>query len=200
MSQHVLARVSGFGWTVLPYAPFQCECPGSAQIVVMHDSRQARIDVASGKPILELAPGTEAVHEVADLLRGPEGDHWRIETSVFTIRWPTGFALWSSAQAPGFDLLGPDQTMIYLQGPILAARLPALADMHAPEQAAVAIGENWIELGYEHEGRAWRQRHIVAALDEYRLVVTGQGPEEHFDAVSSAVQEVAESVLRYSEG
>ena len=194
MSSHVLARVSGFGWTILPYAPFACERLGEDVIVVSHETRRARIAFASGTPVIELGEGTESIHQVADIVRGPGWNHWRIETTVFTLRWPAGFALWSSGQAPGFDLLGPAQTMIYLQGPVLASRLPPLADMHAADQSVIAQGETWVELAYEHEGAEWRQRHQIAALGEYRLVLTGQGPEAEFPFVRSALEEVTASV------
>lgn len=194
MSQHVLARISGFGWTVLPYAPFQCEQVAERVLLVQHESKRARVSFESGRP--EVEDGA-SIHDVADLIRGPNHDHWRIETTVFTIRWPTGFALWSSAQAPGFDLLGPHDTMIYLQGPVLAARVPEPEEMIGAGQTVLGHDRDWVELAYDHDGVAWRQKHRVAELEDYRVLVTAQGPAERFGPADAAAQEMALSLRRF---
>jgi hypothetical protein len=199
MSQHVLARISGFGWTVVPYAPFQCESVADRPraLIVQHESMGACVSVESGRPEFELAAGTASIHDVADVMRGPAGDHWRIETTVFMIRWPAGFAVWSSAKAPGFDLLGPHDTMIYLQGPVPAERVPPVEQMVAADQTMVEAGSDWVEVQYEHEGIAWRQKHRLVPLENYRMLVTAQGPAEHFAPADEAARQIAESLERF---
>lgn len=184
---------------MLPYAPFQCEpvADRPRALIVQHESKRASVSVASGRPEFELAAGTASIHDVADVMRGPGHDHWRIETSVFTIRWPAGFAVWSSAKAPGFDLLGPHDTMVYLQGPVLAERVPPLTQMVAAGQNMVESGNDWVEVQYEDEGVAWRQKHRLVTLENYRMLVTAQGPADYFALADAAAREVAESLERF---
>lgn len=135
MRQHVFARLSGFRYTLLPLAPFRFEQLSNSprSITAWHfaasGTRQATVSLDGDPPAIELADGTARLDEVLGLLEGPDLDHWRIETTVFSIRWPEGFAFQSSPEAtpPGFDLHGPEGTLLYLQGPLPPSRLPALA-------------------------------------------------------------------------
>ena len=169
MAQHVYARLSGFGWTLLPRAPFWLErVPGRRRTVLArHDhpagSRQAVVTVGGEAPGVELAAGTAALAEVLDLLPGPGWDHWRIETTVFTARWPESFAL-ASAPSPGppFDLHGPGGALLWVQGPVLLDRLPAPPAMAGAGQRVRRHGWSsrggWVELAYDRDGVPWRQR------------------------------------------
>lgn len=202
MAPHVYARISGFGWTLLPRAPFRfARLPEEVRsLVAEHDS-------PAGPRHVTLAFDGEtpdAVDEVLDLFRGPDLDHWRVETAVFTCRWPDGLTIEFDPNPPGFYFRGPDGSLVYLQGPVPTERLPPLLEMTGPGQAVRGYGHEgligWVELAYEHDGQAWRQTHRV--LDDgqgYAMVVTCQPPAESAGQASAAAREVAES-LRPFEG
>src|SRR5262249_2669766 len=151
-------------------------------------------------PAVELGQGTTALEEVLDLLEGPGWDHWRIETTVFTARWPESFAL-TSAPTPGppFDLHGPDGAFLFTQGPFAVGRLPALTEMAAPGQTVLRHGRSpmggWVELEYLHDGAPWRQTHrVVEHGGGYALVVTAQAPERWATLTDAAAEEFATSL------
>jgi hypothetical protein len=91
MAQHVYARPAGFRWVLLPLAPFRFERvagrPRSllAEHLGEEGVRRATLDFGGARPSVELAAGTARLEDVLDLLPGPGLDHWRIETSVFTV-------------------------------------------------------------------------------------------------------------------
>jgi hypothetical protein len=92
MAQHVLARVSGFGWTLIPFAPFRLEQSGHGPRSIVAEyhaaggTRRAVVHLEGGSPEVELGEGVESLDEVLSLMEGPDHDHWRIETTVFTAR------------------------------------------------------------------------------------------------------------------
>jgi hypothetical protein len=142
---------------------------------------------------------------VLNLVEGPKQDHWRIETAAFTVRWPEGLVLQSNPTPPGFDLLGPEETHIYVsvQGPILRSRLPALDAMAAPGQHVRRQGQSprwsWVELEYQHEGQPWRQKHHLVDLAGRVCLVTAQAPEAWFGPAEAAGGAVADSLEPFAE-
>lgn len=180
MSGHVWAWVAGFGWTVMPHAPFRFEREaGDARVVrVIHftpdGAREATLSIDNaGEAGWVLGPGTERLEEVAELIPGPAYAHWpareiegpwRVETSVLTTCWPDGFALESTSSArPPFDLVGTDEMRVWIQGPTPEAGVPPPEGMAAPGQQLRAVVETpgglLVELAYRHEGADWRQLH-----------------------------------------
>ncbi len=208
--RHVYARLFGFGWTLLPLAPFRFErVPGGpCSVVVVRRSAGGvkRAPLSSGGnnlPDVELGEGTASLEEVLDLCEGSDRDHWRVETTVFTIRRLAGFALESSAGPgpPGFHLHGPDATLLYVQGPFPRGRLPAPSAMAGPGQTVRRHGDSWVELEYFHEGTPWRQTHwLVGFLQDHAYVVSVQAPERLSGLAEAAVAEVAESLEPYQDG
>lgn len=98
-----------------------------------------------------------------------------------------------------FDLVGPDQELIYVQGPFQTERLPGLEDMRAPEQQLTALGSTngrqWVEFAYEYEACAWMQRHYVIPLNSNEtLVVTMQTPQEHASRSIAAADAIAQTL------
>ncbi len=228
MSQHVYARLTGFGWTLLPLAPFRFERVDGRErtVLAIHDPgdgpRRATINLGGAKPIVHLGERTSDLGEVLDLIPGGGCDHWRIETTVFTARWPSGFAL-ASPPGPGmpspFDLLGPDGALIYVQGPLPRRDLRGLDRIAAPDQvirrhgrsagrswwppgwAVRHPGWSWVELEYRHEGSPWRQVYRLADLGGgYACVVTKQAPEQWAEWTDQAAEEVAASIARFEPG
>jgi hypothetical protein len=135
MAPHVYARISGFGWTLLPRAPFWlARVPDQGRsVVVEHETptgpRRVTLAFDGGAPRTELGETASAVKEVLDLFQGPDLEDWRVETAVFTACWPDGFVMVSDPQPPGFSFRGPDESLIYVQGPVPTERLPPLTAM-----------------------------------------------------------------------
>jgi hypothetical protein len=214
MNQHVFAWVAGFGWTFMPYAPFSFErVPGQPRsLTVVHatqsGNRQVIVTVADdGRHIdYQPGPGVSELRDVLDVIQGAanEGwthgaahDHWRIETSIFTVRWPEGFVLRSISQPPPvFDLVGAEEGRLWVQGPFPHERIPSPDRMEGPGQTTRQIthcaGGPLVELAYTYQNRAWRMFHcIVNRYPAYACVVTAQTPEEYRDQLATAVEEVA---------
>ena len=158
----------------MPHAPFRFERmdgePSVLRVIrfTPHGAREARIAIHAGEAEWELGEGTARLEDVADLFRGTAyahwtagaaHDHWRVETSVLTVRWPDGFALASTPSAPPpFDLEGEGGMRIWIQGPLPEKAVPPPQRMGAPEQQVVEIVETpggpLVELGV----RARRRR------------------------------------------
>jgi hypothetical protein len=148
-------------------------------------------------PRFGLGEGTASLEAVLDLQVGPSHAHWRIEIAVFSTRWPDGFIVVSEPKPPGFYLRGPNEGLIYLQGPFPRERLPALTAMAAPGQTIRGHGEDWVELSYEHDGVAWVQRHRLVDFEGNALVVTSQSPESGAEITDVAAEQVASSLAPY---
>jgi len=232
MSQHVFSWVAGFGWTLMPLAPFRfARVAGEPRSVrVRHDSptgpHAATVTVrADGTVEWRLALGTERLGEVLDLIEGAAYDHWttaaayddwRIETYAYTICWPEGFALASipADSPPVFDLIGPDDARIWVQGPVREAAVPPPGRMEGAGQRTERVWESaggtLSELVYEHEGEAWRMFHcrvdrnpprrsgfrlpFLREPPRYLCLVTAQTPERWAGLVRDAVVEAAASL------
>lgn len=217
MSQHVFAWVAGFGRTLMPYAPFRFErIEGRPRSIMVEHSGPAGIKQVvvavsdDGRSVrVERARGTGETNEVVDVIEGAAfphwdhgaaHDHWRIESTVLSVGWPLGFAVRSVADAPpAFELVGPDESLIWVQGPLPVDRLPPLDQMEGPGQTTVGIeqtaGGSLVELRYQHDGAPWRMFHCI--VDRYAsaaCVVTAQTPAPWREAVRSAVEEVAASL------
>jgi hypothetical protein len=203
---HVLARVTGFGWTILPLYPYRLSRvdgdPRALQ-VAREGSRPAAaiVHLAPGAPRVDLAEGTESANEAFDLLPSKiEGD-LRVETSVFTAAWPDGMELVSTeAGAPSpFDFLRSDGCLVYVQGPFDAARLSKIEALCAPGQRIVDQGKHpkgaFIELEYDHDGaRHWQRYATVFWGDQTLLVVSAQSLAEQAAFTRAAAAFVLASI------
>jgi hypothetical protein len=217
MSEHVFAWVAGFGWTLMPYAPFRFERVSEQpkSIRVEHTSplgtRRVVIVVAEDGQTVRSEPAHQDGPRLAvvELIEGAAYsnwdhaaafDHWRVETSVLSVRWPEGFAVRSVAHAPpAFELVGPEAALIWVQGPFANGSLPPLEQMVGPgqtiERTVATAGGPLIELRYIHDGTAWHMFHcIVSRYAGADCVVTGQTPASGRDMVRAAVIEVAASL------
>ena len=207
MTQHVFARVAGFQLTVVPRAPFRIRHAGSppnAIDIEYHSPNGqlfARLIPHDGGYKSKIDQHTESLFDVLDVETGPDINHWRIETTIFTCCWPLGYALCSNnfPNDPGpFDLVGPNNEMIYIQHP---NNLPDVAELCAPDQTVVNIKRNaeseWIDLEYDHAGLKWRQRHEVITLLDRRVAVTMQSLSQFADDAVIAAQEVTRSLTPY---
>jgi hypothetical protein len=204
---HVFARVSGCGLIVVPISPYRLErLQGDADALVATrwDGNTRRIAVVRshlGKLSVELH-GATSLEQVADVEPGPAGPRWRVETSLYTVEWPDGFAVHSPPDEGGpsmFDLHGPAGSLVYIQGPFVADNVPAPDQMVGPGQALVdqrrEDGRELIELAYAHGGEDWRQVHcIVPFAETHCLIVTAQAPACSALQTSSALDVMARSL------
>lgn len=207
MAAHVYARLSGYGLVLVPYAPYSFTLLADGRsVAVTHaapeGTRSARITPGKASPTLHLEPGTSSLDEVVTLSAEGQPAHWRIETQVFTCDWPRGFALHSAESGP-FDLLGPDESLIYLQGPYPPARVPPMNKLVIPGQTLVGQGEGpgfrWVEVAYTHEGRRWHKRYAFAAwVQDHVLVVTGQALERNAVSTAAATDALAASLRPFT--
>lgn len=204
---HVLARVTGFGLAVVPVWPYRVELvpdDPAALLVIRTDGETRRSVVLRGgreKPVADLGDDVVSMDEVAEVMRGPDANEWRVETSVYSVVLPAGFALEPPADdGPSmFDLHGPGGALIWVQGPFDRASLPDVEALAAPGQTLAGVasqdGVEAVELAYDHDGEPWNQRHYVVPFAGSRvLVVTAQAPASHVDLFRRASAEVAASV------
>jgi|688.fasta_scaffold266391_3 hypothetical protein len=205
MTQHVYTRVAGFRLTVIPRAPFRIQRDDAALNAIDVEYQApggplfARLVPKDGGYTSKIDQSTRSLYDVLDIENGPDLDDWRLETSVFTCAWPHGYAVCSNnfPNDPGpFDLIGPNNEMIYIQTP---RQLPALKEMRAPNQKVKHIehrGESgWIELEYTNDGEPWCQRHEIAALSNRRMVVTMQAPIRFSEPAAIAAVEIVKSLV-----
>lgn len=203
---HMFARITGFGLIVVPVWPYRVELvasdPGALLVTRTNPVRQSVV-VRGGRenPVADLGEGVEALDDVAQVMRGPEEREWRIETSLYSVSWPAGFALEPPADdgQSVFDLHGPDQSLIWVQGPFDRADLPDIEALAAPGQTLAGVasqgGVEAVELAYDHDGVAWNQRHyLVPFAGAQVLAVTAQAPASQVDLFRQASAEVAASV------
>jgi hypothetical protein len=193
---HVFTVVSGFGLRVIPRAPYRLvHGPGAQELDIHHTSvegpRFARL-IADGVRGYK-SKIDQYTHSLADVLsveKGPVQGAWQLETHQFRLVFPENFALHSvPGDSPSpFDLVGPEQTLIYVQAP---AKMPSLTGLCGPGQKVSQTGSNWIELIYEHEGNRWWQRHELSG----RLVLSAQGPEKAKSMGQEALKAILASLI-----
>lgn len=216
MSQHVFSWLAGFGWTIVPQAPFRLyHVPDEPKkVLVEYDCqgvlKSAEFSVNDRANTLDskLGINTDSVNEVADIVHGrayeewPEViyDSWHIETAIFATEWPDGFFVQSRPKRPVFDFHGPDGSMIWIQGPLMEEKVPPIDKMVGPGQSVTEIGQwkggPYIELRYTHDDREWCQFHCRIEFMEgtgHMCAVTSQGLAEHVNILKSATQTVADS-------
>ncbi|MBM2614161.1 hypothetical protein JIG36_01150 [Actinoplanes sp. LDG1-06] len=193
---HVLARLNGFGMTVLPNWPYAFERE--------NDAVRATRWTDGGSVDVLIEPG-RAVDggEVVDVGDGLDVPHWLIETSAFRVRWPEGFSVASphdGSDGTPFYLQGAGEASIFPQGPVPRARLAGPDALVAPDQEVLdrRTGDNGVavvELGYVHEGSPWWQGHwTVPYLDDQFLVITAQSLRSAAATTRSAAAAVAGSL------
>jgi hypothetical protein len=141
--------------------------------------KYVQVTLADPGPRIALRDGVAKAEEVIQISEGPATNQWVIQTPIFHAIWPAGLDLRSPlASKTRFDLVGADDTLLFVQGPVAGERL--LDAMAADGQAEIARGQTlagheWIELAYETGGAQWRQRHHMRMISPSRsFVVTAQ--------------------------
>ncbi|MFG2057497.1 hypothetical protein ACGFI9_26105 [Micromonospora sp. NPDC048930] len=190
---HVFVRLAGHGTRLVPYWPYRfAGSAGASTVAVTVFSQGGERRAVAGS-------GAASVPGVVDVDAGPAGE-WRLEVGPFSLCWPVDFVVESPADpADGtpFYLRGPDEAMIFPQGPVPLARLAGPDALVAPGQRVldrrVLDGDiDVVELAYAHDGVAWWQAHWAIPVGRERaLVLTGQAPEAGAAVVRTAADRMA---------
>ncbi len=191
---HILAVASGYGLRVIPKtAPYrfalgsdpdqldaECEDQGNWYF--------ARVTPDGGGYRSQLSPNTATLGDVADVVSGPAWPQWWLETSIYRLPLLPGWVA-SATGVPGelpFDILGPDQAVIFVQTPRTA---PVMEQLVAPGQVVIERGttarSEWIRVSYRHADAEWIQRHDVVRSGGLTCIVTLQSP---FAAATAAAR------------
>lgn len=203
-------RVCGYGLSLAP-APDKVfrwmqniNPPGVIAAVTPADSqatqKQVQVILSDAGNRLSLGQGVAKAEEVIQVAEGPDTRKWIIETPIFRTAWPNGLDLrFPLASKTRFDLVGPDNTLIFVQGP--ARFQPQLLDTMAAEGQAKAgrgktsSGHEWIELSYEAQGTKWQQRHYARKISPTDcFVITAQCLQPKAVQIFQAADEVTDSL------
>ena len=188
---HAYVRIAGHSLAIVPLLPLRIARVGQHPSSLLMTDQTAlgpeHVSLTIDEQGYQLAGSSAqtAPERFVEIEVAGYGADWRLETSLYTLGWPQAFTIQlntEAAQPPLFDLIGPDDALIYLQGPFQPGRLPAREAMTAPGQEVAAMGEladyGWVELTYQHQGKPWLQRHyVVSDLPQRVFVVTMQAPE-----------------------
>jgi hypothetical protein len=200
---HVYAVASGFGLRVIPYAPYKMRhgsC-GENVLEVQHGAKYAQVHPnKTGGHTSKIAEGTASLAEVVNVELGHESPTWIIEAEFYSCPFPKGYWLCSTdGQISQFELLGESDELIFFQSP---KRMPPVAQLVANGQEVVRLQDDpetgWIELSYDHDGIAHRQRHQVLTRTPHNLALTVQAPSDVFDGAREAMLSMANG-LRFRE-
>ena len=172
----------GHGIELVPRVPFTIARVGSTDLPILVTCGDDQALIGS--------PGDPCAPQIADLRHGPDETAWRLVTTAFEVGWPAGFRIVSSPspeRPPGVDLVGPDECLLYIQGPYSANGVPPVDRMAAAGQTVAEAGMagdvEWVWLRYRHDNAEWHQVHHVIALGREVFVVTlqalGASSSEH---------------------
>lgn len=216
MAQHVFAWLAGYGQVVMPWAPYRLErLPGNDRAVLctrtgVWGSSRVIVEVpAGGGPltirrlgwspfrqyVVELLPGKARPH-----LPSPPAQGWQLQCELFVTAWPEGFAMRSvDSFPPPFDLEGPRDSYLWIQGPVTASELPPLAEMKTDEQEVVGLLEGSrgpiAEFRYEFDGEPHLMfQSVIPYVDDQALVVTGQCQPEERELTLRGVRQLADNL------
>lgn len=163
--------------------------------------KYVQVTLANPGPRISLREGVAKAEEVIQISDGPVTSQWTIETPAFHAIWPAGFDLRSPlASKTHFDLVGVDDTLLFVQGPVPGERL--LDGMAAEGQTETGrgktpAGHEWIELGYEVGGTQWRQRHYARRISpSMSFVITAQCLRSAAEKVFQSSSEFTDSLKK----
>lgn len=197
-SDHVFARLTGLGQTILPQSRYRVsridDDDRRLQISASDDALAADLQIETGAATYALAEGTSTLAEVCTITAGPQSKEWWIETTHFDVQWPAGTTLtYTELAAAPFDLLGSEGVVAYLQGPFPRERLLSPSHLGALGQALVTEGttggHRWAEFSYQYEGESWHQRQCaILAGEGTGFLLTTQCPTTEL-AEATAIHE-----------
>lgn len=145
-SVHTYIRLRGYGYGIVPYAPYLIRRIGDGlDGSVSIEARGHRAYINPHR--LEVA---ETLADVADVHQGPGPDEWLIDSGSWAVVWPNEFSLASPETDDTPFVLHGRHGLIWVQGPF--SRLPDDDDLLAPGRRVVARGDEdgfrWLEVEY----------------------------------------------------
>lgn len=180
---HVFARLTGYGYSMVPVnSPYKFRWGKNGRAVLIDieaEETSAEIHYLEDGGFEELCEGAD-LDDIVEITPVEQPGPFRIETSLFSVEWPTGFTVDSSGsgEGPAYDLVGPDESLMFIQGPVEKAFVPPIEELVAPGQKLTGQGSDhgsqWIELEYHHEKVKWCQRHFVRNHNDHVFLITGQ--------------------------
>ncbi len=173
---------------------------GGIELTGLVDDEERTVVVQPGQPL------DSAFGQVAE---GPDNPVFHVEVGgVYQVPWPSRELALISAPEPDeppfymfSDFAGG---LVYVQGPMDNDELPEPDHMIGEGQTEVArdetAGHTWIELAYDHDDLAWRQRHIIVPFStKHTMVVTTQAVADDADKIHTAAHALAQSIVPYME-
>jgi hypothetical protein len=169
---HSYLKLVGHGLTIVPIPPFEISRASALEMPLVVEREGSRF--------LIKAVSDPVDSELIEVSVGPD-EPWRLVTSLYTLSWPKGFVIVSSPTPdvpPGFDLLGPAQSLVYLQGPFASEKVKHGEQLAAPGQNIIenrvidSIERAWFE--YRFEGEDYYQVHHLVGLEGRVLMITLQ--------------------------
>ncbi|HSE24504.1 MAG TPA: hypothetical protein VLB68_22740 [Pyrinomonadaceae bacterium] len=169
---HSYLKLVGHGLTIIPIPPFEISRSSELEIPLLVKRE--------GSSIVIRHDSDQVDSELVEVSVGPD-EPWRLVTSLYKLAWPRDFAIVSSPTPdvpPGFDLLGPGWSLVYLQGPFASERVKHGEHLAAPGQKMIenrvfaTIERAWFE--YRFEGEDYFQVHHLVELEGRVLMITLQ--------------------------
>lgn len=217
MPQHVFAWLAGYGHSVIPWAPYRIErVPGNdrgvicARAGVWGDSRVlVEVPERGGPPTVRRLEWSLFPKRIAEVLAGRARPHlppppqsgWQLQCELFVTDWPPGFVLRSTDSfPPPFDLEGPHESCLWIQGPVTGTELPPLAEMRTEDQQFTGLLEGTrgpiAEFQYDHDGTPHCMfQGVIPYHDDQVLVVTGQCQPGERELTLAGVRLLASSLV-----
>ena len=103
MPQHIYIRLSGFGLSLVPFAPFRAgqseDGPASLDILYFTATGEQFTRViadGNGGFTSKIDENTRSVYDVVEISAGPALPKWIIQTSVFSCDWPVEYEVVST--------------------------------------------------------------------------------------------------------
>jgi hypothetical protein len=189
MAGHIFVVVSGFGKRVIPKAaPYQLSLDDSGSLVV----------ALGGETSVIRADQRSTDAAVADVIAGPDWPAWWLQTTPYRVPLQPGWTAHASGEASPvvFDLVGPRESVMYIQLPRRAPALDQLvaAGQELVDRGAMTAGE-WLTARYTHDGLPYLQRHVRVPVGQATAFVTLQCREQDFAAIEAAQRHLVEAIL-----
>lgn len=191
---HVLARLQGFGVIVLPKAPYR--------IARVADAPETELRITQGdeSEVVDVTEVREGLTDLADISRGDAAERWRIETEAMSCAWPLGFDLASDPDGLSpFLLLGPNDALVWLAGPLAAEKTRPIEQLAAEGQAIREVAHSddreRLDVDYEADGeRWWQRRYVIPWTESESVVISGQSRPSTEELTALAVDLIERSL------
>lgn len=203
MQNHVYVWISGYGLTVVPFAPYEIKfgTDGPATLDIRHFTSKGNLFARliadqMGGYRSKIDQHTKSLFDVTDIAEGAKAPYWQIETSWFCCNWPEGYSLFSTEYPDDsvlFEMTNNHNDLIFIQNGMNA---PQLSDMYSPEQRVININEstNTIEIEYDNQDNTFYQRHQKIIKNNINIVLSAQSLYERSRTVTSVAASIAESI------